>query len=284
VVSIICLTYNHERYVQSALHGFLSQDLSEPFEVLIHDDASTDRTAAIIRQWQARYPTIIKPVLQQENQYSRGGRPFETLLGRARGEFVASCEGDDFWVHPRKLQRQVDMLRRHPDLSSCAHNYYHFQESSLKIKPWSTIGSDFFLTPRQLMQIATLLWMPTLMFRRRFSAFPPERRFASLGDAFLTSYLGTFGPAAYLETLYGAVRRENEFSLWSPLPQARKQEWCIRTWTALQLMHERLGNTQAVDDLREKIERFPMAAATKRSVADDVLRAAGRLPAEACHG
>jgi hypothetical protein len=277
VVSIICTTYNHERFVEKALHGFFSQACEYPFEVLLHDDASTDGTADIIRQWHSRYPQIIKPVLQSRNQYALGKRPFELMLAQAQGEFVAVCEGDDFWIRADKLQRQVDTLRGHADLSSCAHNYYHLRESDLSVKPWSTIGHDFFLTPRQLMQVATLLWLPTLMFRRSFSAFPPERRLAALGDAFLTSYLGTKGPCAYMETFYGAVRRENEFSLWSPMPAARKQAWCIQTWTALQLMHERLGQTQAVEDLRAKIDTFGMPKDQKDAVVESVLQKAGQM-------
>lgn len=281
VVSIICIAYNHERYIESALRGFLSQDCRHPFEILIHDDASTDRTADIIRQWQARYPTIIKPVLQTQNQYSRGVRPFELMLGRATGDFVAACEGDDFWIHPGKLQRQVDVLLADPALSCTAHNYYHFHEGSLHIKPWTSHGRDFVISQRQLMSITLLLWLPTLVFRRRFNAFPPERDFAALGDAFLTSYLGTQGTCAYLETLHGAVRRENEFSLWSPLASADKQAWCIKTWAALVLMHERLGNTQAVQDLQAKIAAFAMPAATKQAVIDGVNQAARRRQREA---
>src|SRR5204862_3633855 len=103
-------TYNHERYIDNAIRGFLSQDCAYPFEILIHDDASTDRTQDVIRHWQQRYPQLIKPVLQTENQKSKGVRPFELLLAKARGDYVATCEGDDFWVDPAKLQRQVGYL------------------------------------------------------------------------------------------------------------------------------------------------------------------------------
>jgi hypothetical protein len=269
VISIICTTYNHERYIDSAIRGFLSQDCSFPFEILIHDDASTDQTQAVIRQWQQRYPRLIKPVLQTVNQKSQGVRPFELLLAKARGEFVATCEGDDFWIDRTKLQRQVSFLMSHPDVSCSAHNYYHFIETSLAVRPWSRIGRDIFLSQRQLMSTQFLLWLPTLVFRKTFSALPPERALAAFGDQFLTSYLGTLGRCAYFDTFVGAVRRENEFSSWSPLPEREKERRRVKTWVAMLRMHERLGQQQAVDDLLAKIKASSLDAQLKTSLLGD---------------
>lgn len=266
VVSIICTTYNHERYIENAIRGFLSQDCNFPFEILIHDDASTDGTQDVVRRWQQRYPQIIKPLLQTENQKSRGVRPFELLLARARGQFVATCEGDDFWIERSKLQKQVGFLIAHPDVSCSAHNYQHFIESSVTVRRWSRIGRDIFLSPRQLMASQFLLWLPTLVFRKAFSSLPPERALAAFGDQFLTSYLGTLGRCAYFDTFVGAVRRENEFSSWSPLPEAEKERRRVKTWVAMLRMHERLGNTQAVADLTEKIQASVLDAPTKASL------------------
>lgn len=268
VVSILCTAYNHERYIEQAIRGFLSQDCSFPFEIVIHDDASTDGTQQVIRRWQALYPTLIRTVLQTENQYSRGGRPFEILLAQARGPFVATCEGDDFWVDARKLQRQVGFLQANPDFSCTAHNYYHYLESALTVKPWSRVGRNFVLSRRQLVGLVTLLWLPTLVFRRSFSVLPPERALAAIGDQFLTSYLGTQGRCMYFETMHAAVRRENEFSIWSPLPRAEKERRRVKTWAALVRLHERLGNAEAVADLMAKIAASPMDAPSKNALLD----------------
>lgn len=269
VISIICTTYNHERYIDSTIRGFLSQDCPYPFEILIHDDASTDRTQDVIRQWQQRYPRLIKPVLQTVNQKSQGARPFELLLAKARGDFVATCEGDDFWVDPAKLRRQVGYLISHPDVSCSAHNYYHFVESTLVVKPWRRTGPDFFISPRQLMGLQFLLWLPTLVFRKTFSALPPERALAAFGDQFLTSYLGTMGRCIYFNTVFGAVRRENEFSTWSPLPEREKERRRVQTWVAMLRMHERLGQQQAVDDLMAKISASSLDPKLKASLLDN---------------
>jgi len=266
VVSILCTTYNHERYLESTLRGFVGQQCDFPFEILIHDDASTDGTQALIRDWQQRYPTLIKPILQRENQKSRGVRPLELLLARAQGEFIATCEGDDYWVHPGKLTRQVEHLRAHPEVSCVTHNYVHYIESTLTARTWRPPRKDFPITARELMGMRFLLWLPTLMFRRRFDRLPPERALAAFGDQFLTSYLGTWGRGTYMESFVGAVRRENPYSTWTPLHADEKEARRIQTWAALIRLHQRLGNGQAVQDLNSKIERSALDAARKAAI------------------
>lgn len=122
MVSIICNAYNHEPFIRDALEGFVTQKTDFPFEVLIHDDASTDHTADIIREYEKKYPDIIRPIYQTENQYSQHksiGRIFQ--FPRVKGKYVALCEGDDYWIDPEKLQKQVDLLEKHADVDICAH-------------------------------------------------------------------------------------------------------------------------------------------------------------------
>lgn len=120
MVSIICNAYNHEKYIRDALDSFLMQKTDFAFEVLVHDDASTDKTADIIRQYEQKYPDIIKPIYQTENQYSKD----VDITGcyqypRARGKYIAYCEGDDYWIDSLKLQKQVDAMEQHPELDMC---------------------------------------------------------------------------------------------------------------------------------------------------------------------
>lgn len=129
MVSICCITYNHEPYIRDCLEGFMMQKTSFPFEVLIHDDASTDHTADIIREYEAKYPDIIKPIYQTENQYSKGvsiNRIFN--YSRAQGKYIARCEGDDYWIDPLKLQKQFDFMEKNPDYSICGCRSWHRNE------------------------------------------------------------------------------------------------------------------------------------------------------------
>ena len=122
VVSVICLTYNQADTIRDALEGFLAQRAPFRFELLVHDDASTDGTADIVRDYEQRFPELIRGVYQTENQFSKGvfiAREF--LWPLVRGRYVALCEGDDYWTDPRKLEKQVAALEAHPEVDICAH-------------------------------------------------------------------------------------------------------------------------------------------------------------------
>lgn len=124
LVSICCLTFNHSSYVRSAIDGFLMQKADFPYEILIHDDASGDGTGDIIREYQAKYPELIFPILQTENQYNKGITHASGAFNfpRARGKYIAMCEGDDYWTDPDKLRLQVEYLENHPECSICFHS------------------------------------------------------------------------------------------------------------------------------------------------------------------
>lgn len=123
LVSICCATYNHEAYIREALDGFLMQEVDFPIEILVNDDASTDGTPQILREYEQRHPDLIHVVYQEENQYSRGVRPLPQLLvPRARAKYIAVCEGDDYWLESGKLQEQVDLLEAEPEAVACFTN------------------------------------------------------------------------------------------------------------------------------------------------------------------
>src|SRR5690606_940515 len=123
VVSISCITYNHGHYIRECLDGILMQQCDFTFEILIHDDASTDETQEIIKEYQEKFPDIIKPVFQNENQYSQGIRGLMSRFNfpRAKGKYIAICEGDDYWTDPLKLQKQVDFLEENPNYNISFH-------------------------------------------------------------------------------------------------------------------------------------------------------------------
>lgn len=132
MVSICCATYNHVLFIRQCLDGFVMQKTKFPIEILIHDDASTDGTQDIIREYEAKYPNIIKPIYQKENQYSKGVKVSLVYnYSRVKGKYIALCEGDDYWTDPYKLQKQVDFLESHPDYVMCSHRWSDFIQLDL---------------------------------------------------------------------------------------------------------------------------------------------------------
>lgn len=132
LVSVKVTAYNHGKYIRQCLDGILMQKVNFPYEVLVHDDASPDDTADIIREYEARFPTVIKPIYQTENQYSKhDGTIGRIQNGRAKGKYMAQCEGDDYWTDPGKLQMQVDFLEEHEEYVGTAHNCRVVDENSV---------------------------------------------------------------------------------------------------------------------------------------------------------
>lgn len=121
-VSIICLTYNQEEYIADALDGFILQETNFSFEVLVHDDASTDSTGKIIQRYRDKFPSIIKPIYETENQFSKGTKIIQSIvMPKAKGRYIAFCEGDDYWTDSQKLQKQYDCLCDNPETVMCVH-------------------------------------------------------------------------------------------------------------------------------------------------------------------
>ncbi len=133
MVSIQCLTYNHEKYIRQAIEGFLMQKTNFPFEIIIHDDASIDNTAKIIKEYEEKYPNIIKAIYQTENQYSKEtGIVKSFVYPIVKGKYIAICEGDDYWTDENKLQKQYDFMEKNPDYSLCLHSAtLHYCDGSL---------------------------------------------------------------------------------------------------------------------------------------------------------
>ena len=130
-VSVICVAYNQAAFIRQTLDSFVMQKTIFPFEVIVHDDASTDGTADIIREYVAKYPDIIKPIFQKENQYSKNIPILSKhIWPKITSKYVAMCDGDDYWCDEYKLQKQVDFLESHPDYSICFHPVYVFWENA----------------------------------------------------------------------------------------------------------------------------------------------------------
>lgn len=122
-VSVVCITYNQEKYVSKMLESLVNQKTSFRYEILIHDDASTDETPNIIRKYEKRFPNLIKAICNEQNQFALGKNPnIEQNYPRVKGKYIAYCEGDDYWSDENKLQLQYDSLEKNDDCSVCVHS------------------------------------------------------------------------------------------------------------------------------------------------------------------
>lgn len=130
MVTVCCTTYNHESYIRQCLEGFVMQKTNFHFEAIVHDDASTDGTVAIIQEYAQKYPDIIKPIYETENQYSKKDGSLARIMNKhMHGKYVAMCEGDEYWTDPLKLQKQVDFLEQNLNYVFCCHRYKIYDEN-----------------------------------------------------------------------------------------------------------------------------------------------------------
>ncbi|HNB82335.1 MAG TPA: glycosyltransferase [Chitinophagaceae bacterium] len=136
LVSVSCTTYNHAAYIRQCLDGILMQQCSFPFEIVIHDDASTDGTRNILEEYQQRFPDRFFPMYQSQNQYALGKRGMMARynFNRCRGKYIALCEGDDYWTDPYKLQKQIDFLEAHPEVNISMGKICYFFEKEQRFE------------------------------------------------------------------------------------------------------------------------------------------------------
>lgn len=150
MVSILCTTYNHISYIRDALEGFLRQDVPFDYEVIVHDDASTDGTDNIIREYAEKYPEIICSILENTNQMSKGVDIWAAMFARCRGKYYAVCEGDDFWIDSNKLRIQVEYMEKHPDCMMTVHNALIFNCETQAFSLYGSLTEEHDLSPAEI--------------------------------------------------------------------------------------------------------------------------------------
>lgn len=210
IVTVICCTYNQELYIRQCLEGFIKQKPSFKFEVIVHDDASYDGTTEIIREYEQKYPHIIKPIYQEENQYSRKVDILKTFVyPKVRGKYVATCEGDDYWTDDLKLQKQVDTLDLHPEYSMCCTACMMYIQKTGSLSHFQAPVQKIF-TPNQLLkdnQIANLTTMVrTDYLREYYEEICPYSPSFSMGDYPMWLFMITKGPVIQLGDVTATYR------------------------------------------------------------------------------
>lgn len=213
LVSICCLTYNHAPYIKDCLDGFLMQKTDFKFEVLIHDDASTDDTEKIIRVFEKKYPDIIKPLYETENQWIKGRRGSAVFnFPRAKGKYIALCEGDDYWIDPLKLHKQVTFLEENKDYGLVGtSNKIYFEQKTIykthKLKEADYSFEDFVLGNR----ITTLTsCFRTDLLKRYLNEIKPENKGWYSGDYPMWMYMSKKMKVKILPDITAVYRKREE--------------------------------------------------------------------------
>ena len=220
-VSVLCATYNHEEYLRQTLDSFLNQKTDFSFEVLVNDDASTDSTGDIIREYAAKYPEVIRPFYQKENLYSRRINLYDVVFFPAcRGEYIAVCEGDDYWNDPEKLQLQVNWLDAHPEYSACVHNSIgRFSDQPDKVL-FAQDGDRDIPFEQVVQGMSHAYHTSSILARREFILNPPDYRDVAYHQGYFTDYaigvrLGLSGKVRFLDRCMSVYRIGSNPSAWS---------------------------------------------------------------------
>lgn len=225
LVSVVCTVYNHEPYLEDAITSFLMQETDFGFEIIIHDDASTDASAEIIKSYQAKYPRIIKPILQTENQYSKGNfKPIPYTASFAKGEYVALCEGDDYWVDNNKIQIQCQQLQLESEINVCCHSSFSlFLDASLKPYCFHNIARSKLEANFIIKGGGGVIPTSSLFIRKRIFDNLPDWFFqkAPFGDYYIQILSSFPNGAIYLPNALSVYRRETENS-WSKMYHKNK--------------------------------------------------------------
>lgn len=267
-VSVLCTAYNHEKYIRDALEGFVSQKTDFPFEVLVNDDCSSDGTADIIREYAGKYPNIIRPFYQEKNLYSQGGMTHlfaSVFYPNARGEYMALCEGDDYWSDPEKLQRQVSFLDAHPDYTACVHNtVLHYCDGSAPdaaLRPEGQGDRD--------VDFNTVVNGPSgsfhtssILARREYIVDPPDFHYTAAAHGFTDYAIGLWlalnGKIRFIDRSMSVYRIASNPAAWSAklgAHYARLKEFIVGELAMMEKLLPHLNEEQAAVTKKVMLER-----------------------------
>lgn len=216
-LTVVCVTYNHEKYIAQALDGIVKQKTNFSFEVLVGDDASTDKTQDIIRQYAEKYPGIVKPILRKKN-IGAAANSFD-LYSRVKTLYVAICDGDDYWVDEYKLQKQVDFLDEHPDYTVCFHPVKVVREDKRKediLYPTKKMLKKIKSFDIDALLKCNFIQTVSVVYRWAFNNVMLSKEFVSLapGDWFLAIEHAKKGKIGFIDEVM-AIYRRHESGVWS---------------------------------------------------------------------
>lgn len=245
LVSVCMISFNHAKFVRKSIESVLNQEVNFDYEILVHDDASADETSEIIKELSKEYPGRIRYLIQERNIYSSGGKPFAILFAEAKGEFIALCECDDYWVDPCKLQKQYDFLSKNDRFSICYHDAFVVDDEDNRVLDSNVPlrGKRDFLSS-ELMRGQAALSTQTVMFRNRISLMPEEYYRVINEDSFIFMLLGEFGDGKFLEGIEPAAYRVHAGGVWSVQSDSKKVIASAVSYYWMGVYQERLGRAR----------------------------------------
>lgn len=211
LVSIAVLTYNHELYIKEALDSFINQETKFDFEIVVSDDASTDGTKSILKNYKEKFPELFNLNLHSKNI---GMMPnFISTLKSCKGKYIAFCEGDDYWTDIKKLQKQIDFLEQNKDYAICFHECKIFNQATNKLEEDNITKSEKDIYSRNDLLTGNFMHTPSIVIRNNFS-IPNWLKKSPIGDWPLYLYIIKGSKIKKIEEVM-AVYRVHENSSWS---------------------------------------------------------------------
>lgn len=241
MVSVCTITYKHANFIKDTIEGVLMQDVGFPIEFIIADDNSPDQTEEIILSYIEKHPKgyLIKYTKHSENKGMMGN--FIWALEQCRGKYVALCEGDDYWTDPLKLQKQVDFLETNPDFIACFHDVSVVDENKILIRKNKFKKISLHDYNSQTLIEGRVLPALSVLFRNVTGDLPDEFRYSGLGDKFLSSFLGNYGSAKYMNNIKPSAYRVGNHGIWANKDYVYQKKLNLMTVYQLWRYYERIG-------------------------------------------
>lgn len=231
IVSVCVITYNHCNYIRQCLDGILMQQTNFSFEIIVNDDCSTDGTAEIVKEYESKHPQLFKVTYQTENQYSKGVRGMfpRFCFPRARGKYIALCEGDDYWTDPLKLQKQVDFLEMHQDYVMTSHKCSVYNETLKQYVSENSSEEDVSYSMKDLLGGKWYYQTLSILFRADALNNMQLYKYRISSDTVLVYELLQTGKGIQFKEVMGCYRYHDK-GIWSLLNMnaQRDQEFKIR--------------------------------------------------------
>lgn len=286
VITVKCLTYNHAPYIRNALDGMLMQRTKYSYEITIHDDASTDGTLDIIKEYEIKYPNLFRIVYEDENQYSKGFTALDELLPKAKGKYIAWCEGDDFWFDPESLSMSVEYLERHPDCIMTVSNGLTYDHSSQSFRLYNKCLEEKDLSVRDII-VETDGGYPTAgMVYRKECEYPIDSFYSDSGISDYTRRLFALAQGGKIHYFNRptCVYRFRHPGSWNELIYGNFLQTYNHVWELIRLFHDYNLETkgQFRDELMARtwksVKRlFSMAGTDQLSVWDSLVNEEDRI-------